>query len=104
MQATVPNSITAFELLYEKHAPTMYGCICKIVPQKETANDILSSVFRDLYDTRGNHNYQSENAVWFLKYAMRASFDFIKKSAQSEDLHAIVKQQLSAIRTAKYPQ
>ena len=79
----------------------MYGCICKIVPQKETANDILSSVFRDLYDTRGNHNYQSENAVWFLKYAMRASFDFIKKSEQAKDLPAIVKQQLLEIRTSQ---
>ena len=102
MQASVPSSINVFELIYEKHAALMYGCICKIVPQQDTANSILSKVFGDLYDTRGTHNYQSENAVWFLKYAMKATFDFIKQTAQSNDLPAIVEQQLSEIRTAQY--
>ncbi len=102
MQANQHHPTASLELIYEKYAALMYGCIYKLVPQKETADKILSEVFIDLYKNEDANNFILKDSMWFLKHAMKAAFDFIKRGPMAKELPAIVVQQLSELKTAKY--
>ena len=104
MQANHNNSTASIEMIYEKHAAVMYGCIYKLVPQKEFADKILSEVFIDLYKKREEHNYSINDSVWFLKLAIKAAFTFIKQGPLAKDFPAMVTQQILDIKTTKYAQ
>ena len=104
MLANQNNTIDTIEMIYEKHAALMYGCIYKLVEQKDTANKILSEVFIDLYNRKEEYSYSIDDTVWFLKKAVKAAFHFIKEGHMAEEFPLKVMQQVLEIKSGKYLQ
>jgi RNA polymerase sigma-70 factor (ECF subfamily) len=69
----------AFEYLYTKYSGALYTTILHIVPEKESANDILQEVFVkiwrqiDQYDTAKGRLF-----TWMLNIARNAAIDFTR--------------------------
>ena len=101
MQANHNNSNASIEIIYEKHAAVMYGCIYKLVQQKEVADKILVEVFIDIYKKTDEYNYNINDSVWFLKHAMKAAFTFIKQKPLSKDFSEQAMQLILDIKASK---
>jgi len=74
------HEISAFNYLYKKYSPSLYGVILRIVNQHETAQDILQDVFCKIkkyicgYDPARGRLY-----TWMLNMARHAAIDEIRK-------------------------
>ncbi len=68
-----------FEEMYDKHAALMYGCIYRLIPNKDIADKILTDVFIDIYNKRAVNNFTSISMPLLLKQASGAAFTYLKK-------------------------
>lgn len=68
----------SIENIYEMHAANMYGCIYKIVQDKMEAEKILAIVFHDLYNDYSSDVQTNTAPIWFIKYAMKRTFNYLK--------------------------
>jgi hypothetical protein len=102
METSQGKTIAAIEIIYERHAALMYGCICKLIPQKEAADKILVEAFIDLYSRKDEYNYNPQDSIWFLKHAMSAAFHFIKQGSMAKEFPTKVNQQILEIKNTKY--
>ena len=101
MQANHNNSTAPIEMIYEKYAAMMYGCIYKLVQQKEVADKILGEVFIDIYKKKDEYNYSINDSIWFLKHAMKAAFTFIKQNPLSKDFSEKAMQLILDVKASK---
>ncbi|MCF0043658.1 RNA polymerase sigma factor [Dyadobacter fanqingshengii] len=73
------NQRAAFEYFYDLHSPALYGIICKIVPDREKASEILQEAFIEfwqkirLYDAKSGTIFR-----WALHIARRIAMERAK--------------------------
>lgn len=68
----------SIEHIYDLHAANMYGCIYQIVEDKTEAEKILMLVFQDLYKDFSSDVQTKTEPIWFIKYAMKKTFNYLK--------------------------
>ena len=77
----------AFTYLYENYSGALYGIINQIIPDKESANDVLQEVFLNIwkkietYDTSKGRLF-----TWILNIARNAAIDKIRSKSWQNDL------------------
>lgn len=77
----------SFSYLYDNYAAALYGIINQIVPDKETANDVLQDVFVniwkkiELYDPAKGRLF-----TWMLNVARNASIDKVRSRSYQDSL------------------
>lgn len=74
-----PSPHNNIEELYDIHAANMYGCIYKIVQNKKEAEKILINIFHDLLATNAINVQALTPAIWFIKYAIKSTYLYLKK-------------------------
>jgi RNA polymerase sigma factor (sigma-70 family) len=77
----------AFSYLYDNYAPALLGIINQIIPDKETANDVLQEVFVNIW--RKIATYDSTKGrlfTWMLNVARNASIDKIRSRSYQDSL------------------
>ncbi len=85
------------EAVYDKHAANMYGCIYKIVQNKLQAEEILYSVFEEFCKEK-NCSIQLKLApIWYIKYAMKRTFAYLKRSEISNEPSPLTRERIMAI-------
>jgi RNA polymerase sigma factor (sigma-70 family) len=77
----------AFTYLYDNYSKALYGIISQIVPDKESANDVLQDVFVNIW--RKIETYDTSKGrlfTWMLNIARNASIDRIRSKSFQNDL------------------
>jgi RNA polymerase sigma factor (sigma-70 family) len=81
------HSEPAFNYLYDNYAGALYGIVNQIVPDKETANDVLQEVFVNIW--RKIESYDPSKGklfTWMLNIARNASIDKIRSRPYQDSL------------------
>lgn len=76
----------AFEELYDKYAPLLYGDICKILGQTKLAERVLQQSFIDIWRMKASYEPDKEQLVlWMMRYARKNSLLVKNQTLQRED-------------------
>ena len=81
------RSDTAFNYLYDNYSGALNGIINQIVPESETANDVLQEVFVSIW--RKIESYDPAKGrlfTWMLNIARNASIDKIRSRSYRNNL------------------
>lgn len=75
----------AFSYLYDNYSGSLYGIVNSIVPNKETANDVLQNVFINIW--RKIESYDSSKGrlfTWMLNIARNAAIDEVRSKGYND--------------------
>lgn len=81
-----------FENIYDSYAAVMYGCVIRIVKDKEDAENVLRTIFLRLPKILPR---EMPGKIWFIKYAMQQSFLFLKENNRTALLRQSIKESVS---------
>lgn len=92
------NHRGAFEYLYEHYAPALYGIICKILKDRDKADDVLQDSFLKIWRNIGFYNSEKGTLfTWMLNVARNTAIDKLRsdvKFDQNVDLENVPETQL----------
>ena len=77
----------AFAYLYDNYSNALYGIISQIVPDRESANDVLQEVFVNIW--RKIDTYDDSKGrlfTWMLNIARNAAIDKLRSKSYRNDL------------------
>lgn len=74
----------AFEHLYDKYSPALYGSICKQIEDKSLAEEILQQTFLNVWDSLTNAFYQKNH---LLLWMMNVAGSITRERTAGENLH-----------------
>ncbi len=73
----------AFELLYDKYSPGLYGVIVRIVNRKELADEVLQEVFLKLWKNIDKYDdSKSKLFTWLYQIARNTSLNALDKKSE----------------------
>ena len=79
VQSLKKRDRNAFDYLYSKYSGALYTVILNILPDKETANDILQEVFVKIWRQLDQYDpAKGRLFTWMLNVARNASIDFTR--------------------------
>jgi RNA polymerase sigma factor (sigma-70 family) len=77
----------AIELLYDRYSHLLYGLILKIVEEEETAEEVLSEVFRMVWTRPEYFNSDIANVyTWMIMLARKKAIDTVRRKRGDEGL------------------
>lgn len=69
----------AFGYLYDHYSGALYGIVNSIVPDKETANDVLQNIFVNIWKKIGSYDATKGRLfTWMLNIARNAAIDEVR--------------------------
>ena len=73
------KSKEAFDVLYEKYSPTLYGIVLKIVVSEEAAQDVLQDSFIKIWNNIAKYD-RSKGALftWLLNITRNTAIDYTR--------------------------
>jgi RNA polymerase sigma factor (sigma-70 family) len=78
---------TAFTYLYDNYSGALYGIINQIIPDRESANDVLQEVFINIWRKIETYDISKGRLfTWMLNIARNASIDKIRSKSWQNDL------------------
>ena len=81
------HSNEAFNYLYDNYSGALYGIINQIVPDRETANDILQEVFVNIWKKIDSYDPSKGRLfTWMLNIARNAAIDMIRSKSYQDTL------------------
>jgi RNA polymerase sigma factor (sigma-70 family) len=81
------HSEEAFHYLYDNYSGALYGVINQIVPDKETANDVLQEVFINIWKKIDSYDSSKGRLfTWMLNIARNAAIDKIRSKYYQDNL------------------
>lgn len=89
LQQIARSDTCALELLYTRHAQTMYNLILRIVQDHAAADDILHESFWQVWCKAGQYRAGGAPAAWLYRIARNKSLDELRRSkARGRDTEA----------------
>lgn len=80
------TELSAFDGLYHQYHHAVYSNICKLIGQKEAAEDILQEVFLALWERR--HKLDTARvAGWLFVTSYNKSLKYLKKKSREKAVH-----------------
>ena len=77
----------AFTYLYDNYSGALYGIINQIIPDRESANDVLQEVFINIWRKIETYDLTKGRLfTWMLNIARNASIDKIRSKSWQNDL------------------
>lgn len=87
MEAYVDGNPDAFELLYRRLSPILFGYLLRLTRQRERAEDLLQVTFSKVHKARGSYLRGAPVLPWVLAIARRSFLDERRHaSSRTEDL------------------
>ena len=68
----------AFETLYDRHAPTVYNFIFRVVPEAGQAEVILVDTFWEVWQTTQSSTEEQPSIGWLYRIARTRSVDYLR--------------------------
>jgi RNA polymerase sigma-70 factor (ECF subfamily) len=79
LQALKAHDEGAFGHLYDAYAKALYGVILQVIPQPETAEDVLQEVFVRIWQNIGTYDpAKARLYTWMLNIARHAAIDRLR--------------------------
>jgi RNA polymerase sigma factor (sigma-70 family) len=77
----------AFEYLYDNYSPALLGIISQIIPDKETASDVLQDVFVNIWRKIASYDATKGRLfTWILNIARNAAIDKLRSKPYQNSL------------------
>lgn len=77
----------AFSYLYDNYSGAIYGIISQIVPEKETANDVMQEVFVNIWKKIESYDPSKGRLfTWMLNVARNASIDKVRSRSYRDNM------------------
>ncbi|MBA3704856.1 MAG: hypothetical protein H0W84_02835 [Bacteroidetes bacterium] len=76
------NNSSAWEQLYDKHAPVMYGAVFKMVKDEKMAKEIFKECFLQLKGNKNILSIRTDLCPFLLKYVNGFTLDYLKLNQQ----------------------
>ena len=89
------------QTIYDAHAANMYGCIYKLVQNKQQAEEILINIFRDFASNNPPYYKSDTSTIWFIKHALKSAYLYLKEINCSESVFTYLKD-LRSLPVNKY--
>lgn len=87
MEAYIDGKAEAFEALYRKLSPNLFGYLLRLTRQRERAEDLLQVTFAKVHRARGSYLRGAPVLPWMLAIARRSFLDERRHaSSRTEDL------------------
>ena len=81
------RSEEAFNYLYDNYSGSLYGIINQIVPERETANDVLQEVFINIWKKIDSYDSSKGRLfTWMHNIARNAAIDKIRSKYYQDNL------------------
>ncbi|MBN9383558.1 MAG: sigma-70 family RNA polymerase sigma factor [Chitinophagaceae bacterium] len=77
--AFIDGNIDAFNALYYKYNNAVFANICKLIQQKEIAEDILQEVFLSLWENRSKLKEEQSIPGWLFVVSYNKSVNYLEK-------------------------
>jgi DNA-directed RNA polymerase specialized sigma24 family protein len=75
------------EVLYDRYAAALMLCIIRIVPQKETAENVLQQTFMEAWNNFESHSSDTETILaWMMRIARNRAHDAATDSMPQIDI------------------
>src|SRR5687767_4353297 len=96
----------AFSYLYDNYSGALLGIINQIIPDRETANDVLQEVFINIWNKNGLYDPSKGRLfTWMLNIARNAAIDKIRSRGyrDSQRTQPILETESSGMRMSSNP-
>ena len=101
------KSRKAFEELYRKFSPFVYGICLRYAKNRDEAQDILQDCFIKVMDKIGDYRFEGSFEGWLQRMAVRESLNYLRlgrssfseideDDAEAEDINADIVSDISA--------
>lgn len=74
----------AFEMLYARHAPRVFGFLKKRVQNEQVAKDVFQDTFLKLHRTRGKYNAKRNFSAWLFTLCRHAMIDAYRAQGKTK--------------------
>ncbi len=89
MERYVDGDAAAFDVLYQRAAPKLFGYILRLTRNRERAEDLLQVTFAKVHRARGSYLRGAPVLPWFIAIARRSFLDERRSAkVRTEDLSA----------------
>jgi RNA polymerase sigma-70 factor, ECF subfamily len=79
------KNVNAFEQLYDRHAPTVYGLLLRILQHAGTAEEVAQDVFLQLWHNAGHYDESRGPFVpWLLTLARNRASDTLRLKSERQ--------------------
>lgn len=83
VQLLKQQSKDAFDYLYRQYSAVLYGAVCKVVYDEQTAQDVLQDVFVKIWNNIGQYDAQKGRIyTWMLNIARNAAIDKLRSKGE----------------------
>lgn len=87
MERYVDGEVAAFDALYQRTAPKLYGYILRLTRNRERAEDLLQVTFAKVHRARGSYLRGAPVLPWLIAIARRSFLDERRSAkVRTEDL------------------
>ena len=79
------NNREAFEYLYDRYSPALFGIILKIVKDEEKAADVMQDSFLKIWKNMGNYNSEKGSLfTWILNVTRNTAIDKLRVDVKTQ--------------------
>jgi RNA polymerase sigma-70 factor (ECF subfamily) len=75
---------TAFEQLYQQHAPALYTYLLHLLNDEQAAQDVLQTSFLIVWQQAGKFREQASVHTWLLRIAYFQAIDWLRKNHRNQ--------------------
>jgi RNA polymerase sigma factor (sigma-70 family) len=93
MLAVADGDSRAFDALYERHSPTVYGFVCRMVKNTALAEDLLQTTFLSVLRSKDRYEPGMKVVPWLVTIAANAARDSLRRQQR----HAVPVDDVSAL-------
>lgn len=79
LQLVATRNVDAYEVLYERHAMTIYGLILRIVREARVAEDLLQDVFWKIWRSAQQFDGSGAATAWMFQIGRNSSLDELRR-------------------------
>ena len=88
----------AFEVLYTRHAPRVFGYLKKRVHNEQLAKDLFQETFLRLHKTRARYNSKKNFSAWLFTLCRHGMIDALRVENRSKRLVEFVEDKYAPLR------
>jgi RNA polymerase sigma-70 factor (ECF subfamily) len=79
LQLVAQRNLSAYDLLYRRHAQVMYNLIAHIVRDPATAEDLLQEVFWQIWENANQYRGSGAALAWMMRVARNRALDQLRR-------------------------
>ncbi len=81
MEDYAKGDVGAFEALVERHRRPLFGYLCRMLGNRQLAEDAFQEVFIRVINSSGRYTRRAKFTTWFYKIAHNVSVDVLRRES-----------------------